>query len=129
MFQIFQHTESYIWCVLVSRWHSHYGNWLGEYIYIYIYIYVFIFLYIYMCVCVCGVCVCTSEILFKLWKVINLKHFSEIKLEIWESAINVPMRYSEQGFRKIWKFMLDARKSHFRCLERSDWRSYYRFYS
>ena len=30
MFQTFQHTESCTWCILVSRWHSYYGKWLGE---------------------------------------------------------------------------------------------------
>ena len=51
---------------------------------------------------------------------INLiKHFSETKLEIWEDAINLPKRSKGQGLRKIWKFMLDARKSHSQSIVRS----------
>ena len=30
MFQIFEHTESCTWCILVSRWDSYYGKWIDE---------------------------------------------------------------------------------------------------
>ena len=47
---------------------------------------------------------------FKLWKIINLKHFSKIKLEIWEGAVNLPMMSKGQGFRKNWKLMSPRRQ-------------------
>ena len=44
---------------------------------------------------------------------VYFKQFSEMKLEIWEGTVNLPIRSRGQGFIKTWKLMLDARNSHF----------------